>query len=465
MRLLSKVRSSVSTHFPCFLLAGLVLLTLGCNEISGRWSSSQDAFLPLSFQEASTEMNYSYVKSSILDKYCTSCHGNDGGVNLENVSGIRAHARDILSDISSHRMPKEGNGDPAMSDSDRRILYDWVKAGAPEGSTAVVPSYPPLSDADAAEKLNYAYVQKQILIPYCMVCHRETEGAGKISVESLDQIRAHSSAIMNAIAVTKKMPLGNAAKGMTEDDRSVLYNWLLAGAPQGTAAVPSPFDIHFPPLSDSDTQSKLNYPYIRDQILIPKCISCHGASGHLSLETLPAVQKSTKKILFAVFSIAPTMPPFGLLKPGWNSITQPLPDPVPPHRDLTDNDQQVFYAWLSAGAPAGVSTVVDPPLVQPNFTDIDQRIFQVRCMDCHSPSTKLGKEIPLTKQGLLNPQDNLVVPGHPEQSRLMLSLEQVSTNDPDSDPVPMPPIKKGYAKLPAGELKAIQDWISSGAKD
>jgi cytochrome c553 len=446
--------------FVSFFVGALSLSIVSCNEVAGRWSSSQDPFSSLSLQEASVKMNYAYVKSNILDKYCTSCHGNDGGVNLQSIEGVRAHSQSILIDMKNKTMPK-GAGASTMTTGERQILYFWVKAGAPQGTAVVapdVPAYPPLSSADAAVKLNYAYVQGKILIPYCMVCHGT---AGDISVESLDQIRANSSKIMHAVAVDRSMPLGNLGKKITEDDRSVLYNWLLQGAPEGTDPAPSPFNINYPPLS-SDDQQKLNYPYIRDNILIPKCVSCHGTSGHISLDNLASVQKSTKRIIYSVFSVAPTMPPFGVLKPGWNPVTQPTPDPLPAHRAFTDSELHIFYAWLTAGAPAG--TLVDPPPIRPTYEDINQRIFQVRCMDCHDPSSKLGKNHPLTKEGLLNPQDDAVKPGHPETSSLFLSLEQKGT-DPDTDPAPMPPAKKGYAPLKPEELQAVKDWILNGAKD
>jgi len=326
------IRQGPPRKLVVFLLGALALGlgTVACNQLSGQWSNSLDPYAPLTVQEASAKLNYAYIKNNILDRYCTSCHGTDGGVNLESPNSVRSYATKIMAVMADRSMPKDDTLG-TMTVTDRAVLYNWAKAGAPTGTGAVQPLYPPLSADDAALKLNYAYMQANILVPYCLACHGT---AGKVNVESLDAIRANSKKIISTIAGSKSMPKGNRALKINEVDRAALYNWLVAGAPEGYAPVPSPF-ITLPALTDQEAAEKMNYNYVRDNIITPKCISCHGSSGHVDMQSYDSVVKNSKKIFFALFSTSPSMPPFGPLKPNWNSHTQPIPDPIPANRVLS----------------------------------------------------------------------------------------------------------------------------------
>ncbi|HEY8272238.1 MAG TPA: c-type cytochrome domain-containing protein [Pseudobdellovibrionaceae bacterium] len=96
------------------------------------------------------------------------------------------------------------------------------------------------------------------------------------------------------------------------------------------------------------------------------------------------------------------------------------------------------------------------PLV-PSYESINKRIFIAACKDCHN-SGGSGKRVLLDKVSLLNSPLELVIPGNPDESGLVLSLER-------NDDKRMPPSKEGYAPLKEEEKAVIRKWIENGAMD
>jgi uncharacterized membrane protein len=77
----------------------------------------------------------------IVTSRCSMCHAGepvwDGlatapkGVRLDSAEAIARHAREIgLQAVATHAMPPGGNI-TEISDADRQVLADWIKAGAP----------------------------------------------------------------------------------------------------------------------------------------------------------------------------------------------------------------------------------------------------------------------------------------------------------------------------------------------
>ena len=87
----------------------------------------------------------------------------------------------------------------------------------------------------------------------------------------------------------------------------------------------------------------------------------------------------------------------------------------------------------------------------------DKQIFQISCTECHSPSGT-GKRILLDRESLMNSPLELIIPGNPDESGLVVSIER-------SDDKRMPPAKEGYVALKNEKKAAIRKWIENGAKD
>jgi len=88
----------------------------------------------------------------------------------------------------------------------------------------------------------------------------------------------------------------------------------------------------------------------------------------------------------------------------------------------------------------------------PNFTSIQNRVFQSQCVRCHAGDEAEGGYDLSSYENIMSEANvpPLVVPGFPEKSLLYQSVADGSM--PDGGPA-----------LNARALKAISDWILAGA--
>lgn len=185
--------------------------------------------------------------------------------------------------------------------------------------------------------------------------------------------------------------------------------------------------------------SELSYNVLAQKIFIPKCISCHGASGNINLESYTEVVRNMTLIKKAVF-IEKTMPKKG---------------------SLTPEELSYLWNWIQLGAPeqaqsGNTNPITEDPLI-PTFASIDKHVFQKTCIDCHNPAGP-GKRIALDRQALLDSPLELILPGNADESGLIVAIER-------SDDKRMPPAAEGYSALNAETKLVIRKWIENGAKD
>lgn len=187
-----------------------------------------------------------------------------------------------------------------------------------------------------------------------------------------------------------------------------------------------------------DQRANLSYAYVAQNVLTPKCVSCHGTSGGVSLESYQSVLSNALALKKTVFETH-TMPKNG---------------------SLSEREMSVLWTWIEIGMPElaqGGGPVDSPIPLGPNFASIDKNIFQTKCVTCHF-SAGSGKRIPLGKNDLLNSPLELVIPGNADESGLVIAVER-------TDDKRMPPAKEGYSALKPEEIQAIRDWIKNGATD
>ncbi|UOF01367.1 c-type cytochrome domain-containing protein [Bdellovibrio reynosensis] len=94
-------------------------------------------------------------------------------------------------------------------------------------------------------------------------------------------------------------------------------------------------------------------------------------------------------------------------------------------------------------------------VLEPTFESIDRLVFQKTCTDCHYAGGD-GKRVLLDKNSLLNSPLELVIPGNPDESGLIISFER-------TDDKRMPPEEDGYDALTPEEISVIRKWIEIGA--
>ena len=185
----------------------------------------------------------------------------------------------------------------------------------------------------------------------------------------------------------------------------------------------------------SSDPSGVSYKQVHVRILVPHCISCHGNSGGINLESYGEVKKHLSAIERSVI-IYRTMPKGGYLPP---------------------EDLGFLAAWIKSGAAENPGNgPVEEPL-KATFVSIKKKIFESRCISCHTQEGS-ASSVPLaTLKDLLGSPRELVIPGNSEDSGLFLAITR-------TDDKRMPPPGSGSALSPK-EISIIQKWIESGAPE
>jgi mono/diheme cytochrome c family protein len=396
---------------------------------------------------------FASIKTKIFIPKCLACHtvgGPAAGVPLENEKELLESPRDLvvagdpaqsglyiaITRQDSKRMPPPSSGASALSTEEIIAIKQWIETGV-AGTT------PPIDEA----RLSYEAVRRKVFKPSCVSCHGTSGG---VNLESYEEVKKHLSAIGQAVLVKEIMPKNGT---LSMKQRELLATWILAGGPRFPGEAPQPSNP--PPVNGNP--SELSFQNVKNRIFAPRCISCHGTSGGISLETYASVKDHLAKIAVAAL-VSKFMPPTG-----------PLPK----------EDADLLTAWFKAGAPEGIvlppspapsptvapspipSPVISPPPnlepTEPTYASIRKSVFEVRCIVCHKTGgPAAGVPLMPWKELMASPRE-LVLPGNPDESGLLIAVSR-------QDSKRMPPPSTGDA-LPAAVLKAIRDWIVAGAKE
>ena len=238
---------------------------------------------------------------------------------------------------------------------------------------------------------------------------------------------------------------------------------------------------------DEDSKKPRKLPYFEAKVLPifeAKCVSCHGdekMKGKLKLNNILGIMRRYDKIITPGHADDSEL--YALL------VTDDLEEIMPPegNQALTADEIKIIENWINAGAsfsdvelkpmasPGPVKEAevkaeekqeaVKAPIDLANMT-VDQRFvhekiipfFEAKCTKCHGDEKDKG-DVRLHTVEVIKAtfEDELIVPGNPEDSWLYDSL---ITDDEDSL---MPPPKE---KNPATkeEIAMIKKWIADGAK-
>lgn len=180
--------------------------------------------------------------------------------------------------------------------------------------------------------------------------------------------------------------------------------------------------------------SQLSYNKIAQSVLSTNCTSCHGNSGYINLESYSEVLKNLPLIKKVVF----------------------FDKSMPKNSNLNEEQLATLWNWIRIGAPENPDNS-PPDFLVPTFDSINKHVLQTSCKDCHN-ATGSAPRVLLDRESLLTSPRELVLPGNPDESGLVLALERTDDNR-------MPPAKEGYSEVSIEIKNAIRTWIKNGARD
>lgn len=177
------------------------------------------------------------------------------------------------------------------------------------------------------------------------------------------------------------------------------------------------------------------------KVLEPKCIGCHGASGNTNLESIDQVRRHMAQIKNSVL------------------ITRTMPKS--PFLPLSSAELELVSAWVKANGPdRPINGDMAPaiPSLEPTFGSIYQKIILPKCVACHRTGGEAPR-VPLNSVAdLVDSPLEIVIPGNPDESGLMLVVQQGARKK-------MPPLTSPIRAVQPQEIEAIRAWIANGAKE
>lgn len=213
---------------------------------------------------------------------------------------------------------------------------------------------------------------------------------------------------------------------------------LFSGCRYSRVTIPNNLDLNEQMSLPAEEKLKLSFNLLNQSVFLPKCVNCHGTSGGVSLESYADIVKNLPDIKNSVF------------------IMQTMPK----KEFLSDDEKRLLWNWIQMGAPFQAqkpgSEPPPPEPIQATYESINKNVFIPKCVTCHSAGNSAWQVL-LSRQELLDSPLELVLPGNPEESGLMIAIER-------TDHKRMPPEKDGYSALKSEEIEAIRKWIADGAE-
>lgn len=225
-----------------------------------------------------------------------------------------------------------------------------------------------LSDIPEGTILSYQTLNSKIIGPRCLECHSNSGGnSGDVNLESYEKVMGQLGDIKDSVE-SNRMPK-NRAK-LSARELNLLVTWINAGGPRDGVTVqtppveptPTPTPVPTPTPTEPPTVVLISYQKVYQEVLRPRCISCHSAEGNnrggINLETYENVFAAAAKID--------------------NSIkTGSMPRPK--NKPLTTEQKDLILKWIADGAQFEPT-----PVVVVSYEKVFQEVLRPRCINCHS---------------------------------------------------------------------------------
>ncbi|MBC7690234.1 MAG: hypothetical protein H7222_00565 [Methylotenera sp.] len=291
-------------------------------------------------------LSYQFVRASVFEPRCLSCHGNGsalGGVSLESYESVKQYTFTISQvALLERRMPPTS----PLSGTESDILAAWILAGAPlHAGDAPTGNVPP--GRPDVTKISYAYLKERVFVPRCLGCHGTSGG---VNLETYVQVKENLGKITVAALIDKTMPKGGP---LSNDEADLLKAWIKAGAPEG-------------PVPPADSL-KPTFTSLKKNIFEPKCLTCHSGAvpkGDVSFETLQKLKSSPRQPLSMEDAGDPMSSGLYLI------LTHADPKrrmpPAGSGNPLKPEEIEVIKQWIKLGAPADEGTPTPSPAPVPS---------------------------------------------------------------------------------------------------
>ena len=206
-------------------------------------------------------------------------------------------------------------------------------------------------------------------------------------------------------------------------------------------------------------KTTMDFSTVQQQVFIPRCVGCHGATGAragVRLDSFEHVQDNLAGIRQTVL-VEGSMPKGGPLTGDQTSLLQAWLDLGAPEKAQAPGGSAAGTP-VPAPAPAPTPSAEPAPEPEPTFAYIKDVLFtQHACFQCHGAGKRVA-DIPLdTIDDLKIPGNELVVPGDPDGSELVQVLVKPVRGR-------MPPVSRDPG-LSAADVAIVREWIKAGAKD
>lgn len=182
--------------------------------------------------------SYKDVKEKVLDKYCITCHGSAGNVNLETYENVMANFEGIKRTVLfSKTMPRRPY--KSLSKEEFDLVASWVLAGGP---TLPLNGKDPGALRMPILAANYLSIKENIIDKRCIICHQEGGSGAKYLMTSREVMLANrmiipgdamKSKFIRYIDVNSKKFMPPKKTGMspvTEQEKALVIEWMQNGA-------------------------------------------------------------------------------------------------------------------------------------------------------------------------------------------------------------------------------------------
>ena len=221
-----------------------------------------------------TMLTYRGQIQTVLQERCGSCHNANSSIPNWLDYNTAYNKRSLIYQhvVVDKSMPQPPY-DKTMPDEDRKLIGDWVLAGAPEfdpnsssGPNPTSATTPPTPTGSLPPSPTHILSYRDDILPIiakrCSSCHQA--GASIPNWSVYETAFADKDKIYQRIYVTRDMPQGNAT-GITDSERLEIAQWVLGGAPESGGS-PGPNSNPTPVLAPPHSNSQL----------LTTCMSCHS---------------------------------------------------------------------------------------------------------------------------------------------------------------------------------------------